>query len=203
MELEKIKPNYSLPYIIKSGQSGYAVFISLLGPLIILSTIVAIQNPDTNAWLGAIILLVILLCIFSYFASLKIILGENKIIYKTLFSGQKEVLFSNIIKLQISVGLDSTVESRLNGFYRLEIYEKANDNPIRINMKPFSVDGLALVINLIVEKNPSVKMDDRVLNLKNRNIQTVINQGIKNFWKIALLLLSIIVISAILRKFLI
>ena len=57
----------SLPYFVKAELTSYLVFSIIFIPIIVLCTIMAIEDPNSNAWPG-IVLFSLALCFF-YFSS--------------------------------------------------------------------------------------------------------------------------------------
>ena len=200
--LIKVKGTYKLPYIIKAEWTAYLVFSILFGPIILLLLAAYYINPDSNIWqavLFALGTLIIFLVWISYF---KVILNSNGIFYKTLFSKGFKVNFSEINKIEIDIGMHSSgseKQERQVGYYRFNIFTHSSEVPYTINMKPFSKRDLAILVDLAVAANPSIKLDKLAHDLYEGNFNPIASQGIRKFWQVALWIFLIFLIISLLR----
>ena len=150
--------HHQRPYVMKTDPSSFLVFLGITcGPLFIISIILIFKDP--SAWPVLCISSSLLAILMTWLGAFKLILYEDMIIYRTLFS-KKTIMFANVYKIQIHVGLDR--ESIIkNAFYRLIIHERgqAGNKIAVINMKSFRLNDLAFLIESIIQKAPSVQVD--------------------------------------------
>ena len=195
MEPQKVSGTYSLPYTIQTEWTGYLIFSILFGPIAILGIFATLKNPST--WPLLLIALVLLSTFLIWIKSFKILIKEDRLIYNTLFSRNNKVMFSNINKLEIKIGVWGDESAKKNAYYRFNIYTRSSEKPLTINMKPFGKRDLAILADAIVTKVPSVKMDELTHQLKEGNFKPIVSEGIRKIWQIALLVLWIFLALAI------
>ena len=189
-----MQTNYQLPHTIKANWTTYLVFTILFLPVVILWIGVLFKHPTSNAWQPVLMFLFILTLFQVWAASLKIILGKDKISYKTLFSRQKEILFSDVKKIEIAIGIGRTENEKTGGisyikrrtgpFIRMNIY--GGDRLLSINMKPFGEQNLIAIVKTISNANPNIQLDKRSLRLNQGDFRPVISGTISSLWQIFL-----------------
>lgn len=186
---------YSLPYTIKAEWTAYLIFSIICGPFILLALWRA--NTDTSWVSPTIVFFFIWVLAMFWIYSFKIKILEDKIVYKTLFARIKEVLFLNISKIDIKIGMNR--DGRNKGYYRFNIHQNLSEEPIIINIKPFSQRDLAVLTDVICTKVPSVIMDDLTHELKDGNFKPIISAGVKKMWQIALVIFIAFLVVAIIK----
>lgn len=189
--LIKVQDTYKLPYTIKAEWTAYLVFSIMFVPITLLWIID--YRPDTNSWQPILILLSILTLFLIWIKIFRITLENNKIFYKTLFS-KKELLFSDIKKIEIATGIDRTaseemagvsfVKRRMGAFIRMNISSK--NELLSINMKPFSKRNLIIIVDAITIANSNVELDAPALALKQGDFKPVVSATIGKIWQILL-----------------
>ena len=193
MNLSKVSGMYSIPYSIKAEWTSYLVFSILFAPITIIAAVAVFKDP--SGWPVLLVIALLLGWILFWLGSYKILLLEDKIVYKTMFSS-KEVLPSNIRKMQISIGIQQGQKGK--GFYRLEIYPSSSENVLTINMKPFSKRDLAILTDYITINNPYVEIDNLIREIKESNFKAVTSAGIRKVWqRLLYIFVSSLVLSII------
>jgi hypothetical protein len=192
--LSKVSGTYSIPYIIKAEWTSYLVFSIIFGPVTILGTIIVFQDP--TGWPILLIGAILLGYFLFWIDSLRISLLEDKIVYKSMFSS-KEVLYSNIKKMQINIGIKRGQKGK--GFYRLEIYSGSSKGVLTINMKPFSKRDLAILADAVTTKNPHVETDDLIRAIKEDNFKAVTSAGLRKVWQIILYVFAVSLAFSMIR----
>ena len=133
----------------------------------------------------------------------EIVLHEDRLSYRTLFSGRREILFADITRAKIEVGIGQGLKARTQPFYRLELSDRGRfaRDPLIINMKPFSRSDLARVAQAIVRNAPSAKIDKPVVSLSQGSIKPLTRQAAKQIWKAAMLILVVFLVLGLIRAF--
>lgn len=177
---------------IRARWRSLAVFTILSGPIIILWGLVTFTNPA--GWLGSLISIGLLVGLWLWFFGLKIIIEEDKIVYRTLLT-RSEVVRSAITKVEIGIGLHQ------KGYYRLNIYDSGRyaQEPLAINIKPFESRDLAALLNAIAATAPSAELDKKALQLKDGNLGPIMREGISKIWRVLLFILLAACIAVFLR----
>lgn len=208
MEEKKLTEAYSLPYAIKTEWTSFLVFSILFVPFAIIGIICLLNDPDNIfksflSFFGWCLSWGMWVISMSWLLCFKITLEEDKIIYRTLLSWlfrKNEVRFSDIEKVEIKIGTGKE-RARKNAFYRLNIYDNSlhKKDPLTINMKPFSQRDLAIIADVISTKNPSARLDNKILALKKGNFNPIISEGIRKIWQLAFSLFIVFLALAIIR----
>ncbi len=185
MTLQKVKGTYTLPHVIKADWTAYLIFSIFFGPIVILGIFATLKN--SSAWPVSFVALIFLVAFLAWINSFKIILSDDKIIYKTLFSKNKEAIFSKINNMEINIGLKHKANAK-SAFYQLDIYERGSIELLSINMKPFSKRDLAIIVDTIAIKAPSAKMDELTYQLKEGDFKLIVSEGIRKSWQVLLII---------------
>lgn len=94
----------------------------------------------------------------------RIVLTEKGLAYIRLFLGFRYVAFSDMEELKIELG-----RKRSKPIYRLLILSRAkNTEPITINIKLFSRNGLSNLMKIISVKAPAAHLDSRCEKMKDK-----------------------------------
>jgi len=133
-----------LPYVIKAERLSYLIFLIILGPVIVLGLVVALQNK--SAWPMPFIGIGILLLIWLVIGSFKICLLENRIVLKSLLSSH-EVLYSAISRFEF--GYKNTGRGPIPALF---IFCTTDTNPRSIPVKSFSKKDLRRVKEILSTK---------------------------------------------------
>ena len=205
--LLKVKGTYTLPYAIKAEWAGHMIFSILFIPISLLWIVVAYKNQSQNFLLPILIPWIILTIFLVWLASFKIILRTGSIFYKTLFSKGKEIPYTNIKNVEIDIGLFPSgsglcERASRRGFYRLNLFRHAIEEPVTINMKPFSKRDLAIIVDRITVANPSVGLDELSQSLKDGDFGPIVKAGIRKVWQVALYIFWLFLTLNLVRHFL-
>lgn len=196
MDLKKVINTYSLPLKIKPGGAIYFIFAILLFLPAIISLFATLKNPSFWPIIGISLVVFILFLIWIYNFEIQIL--KDRIIYKSLFR-KEEILFENIKKVEIIVGIYSNRKAKNSGYYSLNIFN--TNQKISINMKPFSRRDLAIVIVIdsIYSYNKSIELNELAMKLKDGNFKPIVMQGIKKVWEVALLIFVIFLVIGLIN----
>lgn len=177
MEFEKVSKDYSLPYIAKGRMR-----LKILWFMIILSIGVAIGlliyerlNPGSKSSIGGIIYpIAILIFVYFYANSCKIVIKEDELIYNYLF-GSKKLSIPKITKMEVKIERRRGLRK---GGISLDFYDigKFSLNPLRINMTPFKKKDLIKIAKIIFKKNPSIETDELAHQLKEGNFDAILKE---------------------------
>lgn len=188
--------------IIKPDPKSYIIPLGLVFFSSIIIFLISSGRPDLFITMLIPIIILSLILINSSFW--KILIDENKIIFKTLFK-TSIIPFSRIKKIGVKIA-DLNIDSfRRNSFYSLILHDISDaTNNIDINMKPFAEKDLAFVIKKIKSKTPNVEMDDYSTQLGTGDTRQISSKGIRSIIKIEFVPLAIysiilIIIATIVR----
>jgi len=168
---------YSLPYIIKAEWTSSLLFLILLGPIVIL--FLHLSFKSLSALPGFILSLSVLSGVLVWLRSFKITILEGEVIYDTLFSKNNRMAFTDIKKLEISIG----ASNRKAGFVRFNVCSGAG--MIAINMKPFGKHDLAVLADVLASRAPGAKTDEMVEELRRGNFSPVASATAKKIWQVS------------------
>lgn len=84
---------------------------------------------------------------------------EDRFVYRR-FLKKTELLYSDIQKMVLDIPLQKP------GVF-LRVYTKSRDKEKELNVKSLSEKSIVIVINIILEKNPSVEIDTFLQKIKN------------------------------------
>ncbi|HBA84190.1 MAG TPA: hypothetical protein DCZ95_08880 [Verrucomicrobia bacterium] len=177
------------------------MFSLLFSPICILALVVTIKKPDQ--WHALLFTLAAAAFPQLWLYWFEIVLHEDRLSYRTLFSGRREILFADITRAKIEVGIGQGLKARTQPFYRLELSDRGRfaRDPLIINMKPFSRSDLARVAQAIVRNAPSAKIDKPVVSLSQGSIKPLTRQAAKQIWKAAMLILVVFLVLGLIRAF--
>ena len=188
---KKARGTYQLPYVVKAEWTTYFIFSLLFGPIALLWLVGYFKNPVANAWAPLLILFLVLTLFLVWAAALRVILEKDRIIYQTLFSRRRELFFSDVKKVKISIGL----------YYQLNLFGARNSQPLTINMKPFSRRNLAIIIDAVASENQAVELDRLSVSLVEGDFKPIISAGVKNVWQVFLWIFWIFFAISLVRFF--
>ncbi len=133
--------------------------------------------------------------------SIRIVVKDDRIIYKILFFYKKEkIFFSDISELKLLIGLDD--KSRGKGFIRFNIYNEKLEELLSINGKIFDRRDLSILANLINKKVPNIKNDKLMKALIEENFSLINKSLWRKLWQIAVFIFIVSLFSALLKAFL-
>jgi len=148
-----------------------------------------------------IILLILIGFVLLWLKGFKIDLLDDKVMYKTLFSWKKEIRYSEVKKMKLEVGMNNQ-NTAGKGFYRLVFLGSLSEPILVINMKPFAKNDLAILIDAVANKATNVEMDNELSELRDGNLNPVVEAGIKKFWQFALWYFLVALSMSIAKAFL-
>lgn len=175
----------------KTGLIFTQIFLVLIG---VLGLFFVIQ--DSSVWQFAVIALVGLALIHIWLASFKITIANSNLEYRELKSKNK-ISIPEIKKIYLKIGLSSEKQKR--GYYRM--YIEGENNQLIINIKPFSKNNLAILVDTLVKNNPSIELDKYSSDIRKGNLDTVVKVGISNVWQIIIYVFLMSLVVALVRQF--
>lgn len=183
---------------IQAEGTSRLIFLLLTSPLAVLGLIASVKSAEADFLL--VVLFVVLfpqlwLCCFE------IVLHEDKMSYRTLFAGRREVLFTNITRAKTEVGMGAGFKGRTQPFYRLVLFDMGRfaRDPLIINMKPFSRSDLARVAQALVKNASSAKIDKSVVSLSQGSIKHLTHEASKQIWQAAMLIFVVFLLLGLVR----
>lgn len=187
---------------IKADWTSYCIFSLLLAPICILALVVTFRRPDQ--WHA--LLFTILAAMFPqlWLYRFEIMLFDDRLTYKTLFSSRKEMLFASITEARTEVGIGRGLKARTQPFYRLLLFDSSRFArvPLVINMKPFSRSDLARVAQAIVRNAPSARIGKTVGFLSQGNIKPLTRKALRGLWVVIMLVFTIFLVLGLVRALL-
>lgn len=172
MKLVDNTKNYPLPYIAK-GKLRFKILIFLIALCVIAEMVVLViheLNSGSVIYFGSHVIynsifIAVLIFIYLYIASYEIVVSEHTISCNHFFS-KKWLSISSITKMEIVIeGLDRY--KRKKSLF-LALYDDGDfsQDPFRVDIAPFRKEDLTAIVNIIFNKNPSVKIDEHIRQLK-------------------------------------
>ena len=200
MERTPIATTDSFALRINAEWTGHLIFFLLTSPLGVMGLVSIFMSPEVDFLIVAA-LAVALPQLWLY--RFKIVLGNDKLCYTTLFSS-KSIVLSNLTNAKIEVGIGAGLKARTQPYYRLNLYDNAQflENPLTINMKPFGRSDLARVAKAIVANAPSAKIDKSVVSLSQGSIKPATRAALQQIWKVAILIFVLFLILGVVRALL-
>lgn len=140
----------SKPLIMKACASTYMVFGVMLGVPLVASLAVALRNRSSWSALAAIVIALTLT--FVWIASFRIVIANNVISYRTLFTGTRSVALSEIERCYLETGYEHG-ENPMKPPIRLVIRprQSTGKKPISVNLKMLSRSD-ALCLRKVLER---------------------------------------------------
>src|ERR1700760_3362310 len=131
----------------RSSRSTYTVFSTIFGVLALLSFFFGLKRHDWGAFR---ICLIVLSGFLLWVASFRLKVDDQKLIYRSLFSGTRSIAFSEIEKAEVGFGVNDS----FGPFYRLTIYPSAQfgQRPIVINLKVFRRENIQHLSHVLADK---------------------------------------------------
>ena len=168
-----MKRTLEYPIIIRVDKWTVVIF----GVMLLWMPIIAIKQIYENPsyMLASNILgIIVVLSYYFFICGYRLKLTEDMIIYSKPIFPSKKVHWSQIVKVGTGVRLRSN-----SGPYYLDIYDKSG-MVVTINIKPFSIDGLARFVEILLMKAPHIDLDESTRALKSKRVPSILN--VKN-WK--------------------
>jgi hypothetical protein len=181
MNQQKVTNIYLSPLVITPEWTAYVILPSILAVPCVFGFFATLKI--TAAWPTLAVPLFMLILFLLWIGGFKIYIRDEKIIYKTLFS-KKEMLFADVQKIKIAIGVCNNGRINNSAYYNLNII--GENQELMINMKPFSRRGLATIVDSLCLHNSNIELDDFSKKLREGDVKPIINEGIKQFWKVAL-----------------
>ena len=188
MEIQENKSDPALPEIV-------SIHISL-GTLIIFSLVFSpflvegwlIGSHETGFPVNGYLLCTIYFLIIYAVSARNVTIDGRRLIYKVLF-------FKKYIDLQTL----KTVVVRVDPVPRLVL--KGISGNLSFNIKPYSRDGLALLLKKIKQECPNAYLDNTSVDLEKGDISSVVRQtaSLKNLLSIVYLMVIIVVIKTLIQ----
>lgn len=197
-----IEKYYTIPYVIKADWKGFLVLI-VLSDLPMAFAVFAMRQI-APIWVNVIIISFIPLVFFGLLSTFEIKIAEDRIIYKEFFIKNVEILFLNIISVKFASGVSQTSDWG-HGFFRLVIRDKAKDEPLIVNIKLLTQRDLAILVDALLTKNPSIKSDKSVDKIRAKKLNEVILTSLRInvaqiFWVLFSMTIGIALVSRIFFK---
>ena len=149
MERQNVTEGFSLAYAARPSWSPFIIFF-MIGGLITLTLLPLIANSSA---LPLLLLVWAPIGVFLlWLGSYKIVLLPGKLHYNMLFS-RKEMFFADITRVAVKV-----VHGRGAG-YILQVYGNSSDKPLAINVRPFRMRDISIVVDAIATYVPSATLD--------------------------------------------
>jgi hypothetical protein len=179
MKYQNSEENYSLPYIAR-GKFRLKLLIFLMTLPVVGEAIIFIHydlNPGGSFSFGSSIVIIIvtvliLVFMYRYINSYEIIVMEDTIFYNHFFRN-RVFSISDITEMKIVIHNPNGPVRKENLFLALYNNEKFSRDPFKINITPFSKKDLTAIVNIIFNKNPSIKMDEFVHELKKGSMRAI------------------------------
>jgi hypothetical protein len=177
------------PQIIRAHWSVYLLIIAIPGLLVCLSTYLSISDYENfleRGLLEANLFTYSLFFIFLYlYGSIKISFYENSLNYRYPFSRTTEVLYSEIKKVNIVVGLPTEKyeydKVKWRGYSRLHLLDINNKELLIINLSIYDKKGLAIIINKLIQYIPNLELNNYAKELQKGNAKKFNNAFIKGY----------------------
>ena len=143
----------SQPLIIKACASTYVVFGVMLGVPLLVSLAVALLNGSSWSALAAVLFALALT--FVWIASFKLVIANEVISYRTLFTGTRSVALAEIERCYLETGYERG-QDPMKPPIRLVIRprQSTGKKPISVNLKVLSRSD-ALWLRKILERGDS------------------------------------------------
>ena len=168
---KKIKT--SSPYKIKTDWKIHVIFAVLFSIPLIIGIMVIFKRPDFETLKAFSVCLFVFLFPQLWLYAFKIMVYEDKLTYKTLFTGTKEILYSAIKKAEFKMDFGSKIGPPLcMNLYDNKKYTK--NHPFKINIKVFDDYDLAILIKKIMEKAPNAKIHKTLIAISKCEIKSIL-----------------------------
>jgi len=196
--MENFQKQYPLPYKIKADWKGFSILLFVFEiPFIIMA--IAFAGQQIPLWICGIIAAFLPACWWFLLSTFGIIITDDRIICKSLFSKDEEMLLAEIKSVKFAYGLNKSTK-RGYGFFQLVIAHKVKSKPIIINMKMLSGKDLAILVDALLTKNPSIETDKNVERIRDKELKEVVSTALKmSMGQIIWWLLSIAIGTALVR----
>jgi hypothetical protein len=194
--MENKKQHYEL-----KADKGSRVLCALLGLLFLIPALAAFFK-NKSFFEGVIFSVALYLFPQVWFAGFRILICDDKLSYRTLFSGEHKIEYSKLQKAEIKTGLAHDDHGKSLPYYRLCLYATesgASKAPFVINMKPFTRDGLVMLAKAIVENAPNAKVCNKIRSLSQSDMQPIIKEGIGKIWQISIFVLILMILLGLLK----
>ena len=189
-------------YVIKADTSVYIIFSIFIIPILLIE-LVALHKSLTALPL-VLLTITIIFIVLLWISSFKIILKNDNIYYKSLFSKLRIVKLSDIKELKCIIG-DVKRATKKSAFYQMVLYDYEHNELLTINMKPFSKNDITLLVKNIVLQKPDITIDKFFKAIIDGNFNPVIQEGVNKILILAFIIIFsfvVVVIIIILIKLL-
>ncbi len=170
-------PRFMLPYTMETEWTAYLMLSIMALPFAVMFAWGVYQRPALATSFLVPIGFMALLFGYAYFSfrANKITLHGDGLSYRTLRTKERYLKYADITDMTVSIGDHS---SGNKSHYQLNVHTAASE-PLRIDMKPYSKQDLAMFFAVISEMNPAVELDDTCTQLCSGNNDQMIATGMK------------------------